>query len=729
MNPVSVPAATDRRADGGQGVVTATKLNIPGPRAGIVPHKRLIRALEREREARIVLVSAPAGAGKTTLIGGWHADSGERRPFAWLSLDPADDDPVRFWTYVIEALRRVVPSAGLVAEAALRAPGMALEELALPLLINELAELDEPIVLVLDDYHVLSAHAIHASLAFLADRLPPTLLLVVASRTRPPLPLGRLRARGQLVEVRPEDLRVSGEQAEALLNGVLGLELGAADIERLLARTEGWAAGLQLAGLSLRRLADVPAFIDAFAGDDRHVVDYLRGEVLDGQPDDVREFLVSTSILERLCGPLCDAVTGGEDGAERLLELERESLFVIPLDARGCWFRFHALFAELLREELRRTRPKDVAGLHRRASDWHLAEGDATDAVDHALAAGDPAHAADLVAAHWNAEFNQGRLATVASWLDRLGSERPGADPRLCVARAWLAMDGGRLEDAGRWVAAAAAAGEGPEPEIETLRAVHAFKTGDLGAARRAAAAARRDSPFVRTVASCMAGVTRWWLGEPEAAVAALGEARCAAEESGNLLAFAYATGYLALAEAERGTVEESERLADCALDVAGTSEHFVLMVAHLARGGALVRRADPAGARSELDRAVRLARRGAGRIETAAALLARAALPGGGGAELRREAEALIVGCRDPGPVVAAPIAARRRAVSDDDLSERELAVLRMLATDMSLRDAAAALYISRNTIKTHVRSIYRKLGVQERGEAVAAGRARRIT
>src|SRR5215216_2157743 len=261
MNPVSVPAATDRRADGGQGVVTATKLNIPGPRAGIVPHKRLIRALEREREARIVLVSAPAGAGKTTLIGGWHADSGERRPFAWLSLDPADDDPVRFWTYVIEALRRVVPSAGGVAEPALRAPGMALEELALPLLINELAELDEPIVLVLDDYHVLSAPAIHSSLAFLVDRLPPTVLLVVASRSRPPLPLGRLRARGQLVEVRADELRVSGEQAEALLNGVLGLELGAADIERLLVRTEGWAAGLQLAGLSLRRLADVPAFI------------------------------------------------------------------------------------------------------------------------------------------------------------------------------------------------------------------------------------------------------------------------------------------------------------------------------------------------------------------------------------------------------------------------------------------------------------------------------------
>src|SRR5829696_3695502 len=718
MNPVSVPAAADRLAHGGQGVVTATKLNIPGPRTGIVPHRRLIGALAREREARIVVVSAPAGAGKTTLIGGWHADAGERRPFAWLSLDAADDDPVRFWTYVIEALRRVVPSAVGVAEPALRAPGMALEELALPLLINELDELD--------DYHVLSAPAIHSSLAFLVDRLPPTVLLVVASRSRPPLPLGGLRARGQLVEVRADELRVSGEQAEALLNGVLGLQLGTADIERLLVRTEGWAAGLQLAGLSLRRLADARAFIDAFAGDDRHVVDYLRGEVLDGQPAEVREFLVSTSILERLCGPLCDAVTGGHDGAQRLLELEGESLFVIPLDTRGHWFRFHSLFAELLRDELRRTRPEDVTGLHRRASDWHLAEGDAAEAVDHALAAGDPAHAAGLVAEHWNDQFNQGRLATVASWLDRLGAERVAAEPRLCVARAWLAMDGGRLDDAGRWVDAAAAAGDGPEPEIETLRAVHAFKTGNLGAARRAAAAARADSAFVRTVASCMAGVTRWWLGEPEAAVAALVDARRVAEESGNLLAFAYATGYLALAEAERGTVEECERLADRALGAAGTSEHFVLMVAHLARGRALVRRSDAAGARAELDRAVRLARRGAGRIETAAALLARSQLPGGEGAALRAEAEALIGGCRDPGPVVVAPIAARRRVAADDDLSERELAVLRMLETDMSLRDAAAALYISRNTIKTHVRSIYRKLGVQEREEAVAAARAR---
>ena len=301
---------------------------------------------------RLTLVDAPPGSGKTSLLSQWHADPREGRPFAWVSLDGGDNDPVRFWDGVIAALRTVVPDAGADAQTALHSPGTTVSDHVLPLLVNELAALAEPLVLVLDDYHAISNEALHDGVALLIERLPATVHLVISTRSDPALPLGRLRARAQLTEIRIGELRFNRDEAERFLNGVLGLELEAHDVARLQERTEGWVAGLQLAGLSLRGREDRAAFIESFAGDDRQIVDYLGFEVLDDQSQTVRDFLLRTSILDRLSGPLCAHVAETDDAAQLLAELEHANLFVVALDSKRAWYRYHQLFAELLRHEL-----------------------------------------------------------------------------------------------------------------------------------------------------------------------------------------------------------------------------------------------------------------------------------------------------------------------------------------------------------------------------------------
>ena len=338
-----------------------------------MPRARLLATLRDAREAALALVQAPAGSGKTTLLTEWHAAEPERR-FAWLSLDRADNDPVRFLEGAIAALRTVAPAAGVQALAHLGGPASPMD-VVLPSLVNDLAGEEGGVVLVLDDYHVIADPRVHEAVTFLLDRRPATLQLAIATRAEPPLPIGRLRVRGELAEVRAADLRFTDGEAAALLNDALALGLDADDVARLQRRTEGWAAGLRLAALSLAGREDRRAFISSFAGDDRPVVDYLGFEVLDGQPPQVREFLLETSILDRLCGPLCDRVTEGEGSAAMLDALERGGLLVLPLDTRREWYRYHHLLAGLLRNELARTRPEAVATLHRRAADWFRSAG------------------------------------------------------------------------------------------------------------------------------------------------------------------------------------------------------------------------------------------------------------------------------------------------------------------------------------------------------------------
>ena len=350
----------------------ATKLYMPKWRSGLVSRPRLIAQLRQEAERKLTLVTAPAGFGKTTLLAEWLAATSGSEPSAgWVSLDPGDNDPGIFWAYVIAAVDRVRTGIGANALALLesaRPPGI---EAILATLINDIAGDEHEIALVLDDVHVIDAQPIHEAIAYLVDHLPPNLRLVIASRSDPVLPLSRLRARGELTELRAVDLRFTPDEAAAFLNGMMGLDLSSDDVAALEARTEGWIAGLQLAALSMRGRADVSEFIAEFAGDDRYIVDYLVEEVLRRQPESVRDFLLQTAILERLNGPLCDAVTGRDDGRAMLESLERGNLFVVPLDSRRHWYRYHHLFADVLRAHLAEEYPDHSAALHRRAAEWY----------------------------------------------------------------------------------------------------------------------------------------------------------------------------------------------------------------------------------------------------------------------------------------------------------------------------------------------------------------------
>jgi LuxR family transcriptional regulator, maltose regulon positive regulatory protein len=585
-------------------VLVVTKLRAPAVRADLVPRRRLVDLLVRRGAHKLTLIDAPAGWGKTTLLAEWQDDPGEARPFAWVSLDKADNDPVRFWSYVLRALGTVEPGLGEQALGVLGGRVPSITRDVLPQLINELAAGARELVLALDDYHLIVNHQIHEGLELLLERLPARLHLAIATRSDPPLPLARMRVRGELLEVRSDALRFRDEEAAALLNGQVGLGLSEADVARLQRRTEGWAAALVLAALSLRGRADAARFIDAFAGDHRHVVDYLGGEVLAGQPADRRRFLVHTSILDRLCGPLCDAVTGGSGSAAALEAIERANLFLVPLDATRTWYRYHHLFSELLRHELHRSEPALVATLHRRASVWYRAAGLIPDAVQHAVGGGDLDQARELIAEHWLGFFNRGELATVADWLDALPQRVVARDSRLAVARVWLALDLGRLGEAGEWLERAERGlhhgwAPGLESGIALLRAVHRFKTGDVGqaqgAARRAIELEEHGMPFWRTVASVLLGVTLYWRGAADDAGPALEAALVLAEADGNRLAELYALGYLAGVHAGRGELAAADRLLERATALVQTDpaagEHFVAMMAHLVRAGRLERK------------------------------------------------------------------------------------------------------------------------------------------
>jgi LuxR family transcriptional regulator, maltose regulon positive regulatory protein len=426
----------------GQDVLLATKLHVPRPPPGFVPRRRLTEALREGLSRRRVLVCAPAGFGKTALLADWARDGG--RPVAWLGLDDGDSDPVRFWRYAVAALERARP--GLAGRVGPPPPG-SVEELVTAL-INELAAdpgADE-VLLVLDDYHLLDSGPVHESVAFLLENLPPGLRVVVSGRADPPLPLARLRARGQLAELRAADLRFTPEEAAALLGATAGPGLPTAAAATLTARTEGWAAGLQLAGLSLRGHADPVGFAAAFSGSHRFVLDYLADEVLDRQTGEVRAFLLETSVLERLSGELCDAVTGRGGGQAMLQDIERAGLFLVPLDEDRGWWRYHHLFADLLRARLRAEQPGRVPALHRSAAAWCEEHGLADDAVWHARAAGDDAWAARLVERNVETLLGRSEGVTLRRWLSTLSAEAVRARPRLCLAQAYGAAQGFQLE-------------------------------------------------------------------------------------------------------------------------------------------------------------------------------------------------------------------------------------------------------------------------------------------
>jgi LuxR family maltose regulon positive regulatory protein len=526
---------------------------------------------------KLTLLSAPAGFGKTTLLTEWFYGQGEvgrggigrgganlpRRSVAWLALDEGDNDPVRFWRYGVAALQTVYDDVGAGMWGALQAAQTAPlpMEALVTILINEVSAKPERLIWVLDDYHVIETQSIHAALTFLLDHLPPNLHLVIATRADPPLPVARLKARNRLTDLRQEDLRFTLPEVAAFLKRTVGRELDREQVAALEERTEGWIAGLQLAALSLqdRNAAQAEAFIQAFTGDDRHVVDYLLEEVLRRQPAAIQHFLLHTALLNRLSAPLCDAVlkAGALDkpDSQSLLErLDQANLFLVPLDNRREWYRYHRLFADLLRYRLQREHPEAVPDLHRRASRWYEAAGDPEEAVHHALAIPDFSRAADVIEQYGVAMVGGSRLATYLGWVHRLPEDVIHARPYLCAATGWAYVLTGQVEKAERVVQAGEAALVGwqetyvvpegrsivPDEVRGHLTAIRAYRArlqgdeaGVIAWSEQALAQLPDDAFTARCVVALNLGILRLESGDPDAALPALEEALDMALRSG----------------------------------------------------------------------------------------------------------------------------------------------------------------------------------------------------
>jgi LuxR family maltose regulon positive regulatory protein len=470
--------------------ILATKIFVPPPRAQLVHRLRLFDRINEGVTRRLTLVSAAAGSGKTTLLSEWAAASD--RPIAWLSLDEADSDPRRFLVYLASALQTVDPSLGESILSRLQSPEPPPADLVLADLVNDIAQAQQAFTLVLDDYHLIDSRAVDAAVTFLLDHLPPQMHLVVAAREDPQLALARYRSRGQLTELREADLRFTLAEAAEYLLQVMGLHLSEQDVAALEARTEGWIVGLQLAALSMRGLPDPAGFVHSFTGTHRFVLDYLLEEVLQRQTEAIQDFLLDTSILERLCGPLCDALLAetAPSGQDTLEYLERVNLFVVPLDHERRWYRYHHLFAGLLQDRLARTQPDRVASLHQRASDWFARNDHPAEAVEHALAGQDRPRAADLIERFSEEWPMRAGVATTLGWLGSFPAQMRLDRPELGLTYAWNLFMDGQLDRAEQFLG-----------ELMPLVRSEPHHLGEVFAIRVMIAAHRHDMPAVIALA------------------------------------------------------------------------------------------------------------------------------------------------------------------------------------------------------------------------------------
>ncbi len=602
LTPRGALPAGDAKGQTSEQLLLVTKLAIPAVRSDLVARPRLTNQLQHGIQRPLTLIAAPAGFGKTTVLSAWL----ENAPFsaAWMSLESGDDDLARFWSYVFTALERVYPGAGAPALALLQ--GAAPQQLpsvesVLTVWINGLAALPHEVALILDDYHVITAPAIHRSVTYLVEHLPPRFHLVIATRADPPLPLARLRTRGHLTEIRAADLRFTAEETSAFLTRTLGLHLSGEDIAALEERTEGWIAGLQLAGLSMRGRQDIPAFLKAFTGSQRYIIDYLTEEVLARQPEPVQTFLLQTAILERLEGSLCEAVMGvmrepgGEASGQAMLEqLEQANLFLVPLDDEQRWFRYHQLFAEALRHRLQRKHPTLVLELHRRASAWYEQQGLTHDAVHHALAAADFERAARLIEQAFNALVRRGEIATLQRWAAALPDELVRSNIELSVLQGWLLFVSGKhdeaelhLQDIERTF------GINPVPDEHSERETMPGGTerqaeirGRIAAVRASIAVTRGDLPrtialsrlaleylpkenISRAYAAWYLGRAYWLSGDVRAASIALAEASSISWEVDHLYSVFMVTHDLAHVQKLQGQLHRADQTYRQALQLA----------------------------------------------------------------------------------------------------------------------------------------------------------------
>jgi len=546
-----------------------TKLYIPPLRPNVVSRSRLIERLNEGLHRKLTLISAPAGFGKTTLLSAWV--EGIDRQVAWLSLDEGDGDPARFLTYLVAALQTIAPNIGEGVLGVLQSPQPPPIESMLTALLNDITTIPDHFVLVLDDYHVLDAKPIDNALTFLLEHLPPHMHLVIATREDPQLPLARLRARDKLTELRVTDLRFTPSEAAGFLNQVMGLDLSAEDITALETRTEGWIAGLQLAAISMQGHKDSTSFITSFTGSHHFVLDYLVEEVLQQQPERVQNFLLRTSILDRLCGPLCDAVLLGLNvsGQATLEYLERANLFIVPLDNERRWYRYHHLFADLLRQRLQQRSASErdgVAELHRRASQWYEDNSLTIEAFQHAVAANDVEHAERLVEGEGMPLQYRGPMISVLNWLESLPTTILDARPSLWVTYASaLTMTGHPISSVEEKLQAAEAALQKAEPDDKTrdlvghiaaIRAMLAIPANQvetiIAQSRRALEYLHPNNLPVRATAHWTLGYAYQIQGDRAAASQAYTEVISISQASGNSMVTLGATTCL-------GQVQEAE--------------------------------------------------------------------------------------------------------------------------------------------------------------------------
>ena len=574
-----------------------TKLFKPALRSSLITRTHLIDQLNAGLgigtegfTARLTLVCAPAGFGKTTLVTAWLDQFASRDAqsssglIAWLSLDYNDNDPIRFLAYLTAALQTAVPQLGETAEHYLQSPQPPTAETILTLLINDITRHNQPLILVLDDYHVVAATAVHQAVVFLLEHLPPQLHLLITTRSDPALPLSRLRARDQIVEIRANDLRFAFDEIHLFFNQVMGLTLSHKEMAALEQRTEGWIAGLQLAALSLKGRTDQAERIAAFTGSHRFIIDYLTEEVLSHQPDSVRNFLLSTSILERVCGSLGSALTQTTRGQETLEYLEQSNLFLIPLDDERCWYRYHHLFAEVLRQRLQQEQPARLPELHRRASEWFEASSFIAEAVQHALAASDIIRAASLIERErWTLQ-GRGEINALHKLLNELPAETVRARPRLCLVYAWIFSLLEQVEAIEPYLQnaeKALASARPPEPpkesnairgEIATLRAEIALSQSEIPRAIEWCQEALKllpvDNPLLRGVATLFLGHAQRRGGQMVEAERVYVEASSLGLQTDNLLLALHALSNLSIVQMALGRLEDAAETSQRILQI-----------------------------------------------------------------------------------------------------------------------------------------------------------------
>jgi LuxR family maltose regulon positive regulatory protein len=694
-------------------------------------------------------VSAPAGYGKTTLLAQWATEDRLSTRFVWVSLDAGDADPVRLWSHVIRGLQAVDTTVGDTSLDELRGGPGAVISGVVPALADDLGEAPE-LVLVLEDWHACSSPVNDQALDLFVSQVPPAVQVVVTTRSDPRLPLARLRAHDELLEVRADQLRLSdAEAAELFARADIGLDPD--DARRLNDRTEGWVTGLYLALILVLEHDDRAAFVGSFSGESRNVLDYLASDVLETLLPEQRRFLLRTSILERLSGPLCDATLDVTGSSVVLDELERANLFLVPLEGRDA-YRYHSLFATMLRNQLEIEEPEIVPTLHARASRWFEEHADVEAAVEHAIAGRDTGRVSELLTTQFRVLTNAGQVATLARWLDQLTWPAAQSEPQLALVRAAVAGQTGRpADEIERWLEVASAGPRrGPlangvaslESGVAIVRSIYLTQGPEVGveAGERALKMERSGSGW-RRQALLGVGQARYLLGQAESARVPLAEARRLPAGHEDAAATANVLAYLALCELQLGKVRVAEEVARNALEL--LKEHRISR-SHTgssnpctALGAALIAQSKFREAIAELEHAIEITAPAAPSYWHAHALL-RLALARHGIADVDGARGALTAAEADLDSLPLAPFLAelsthvrarvdgrpRRDAKAGEQLSERELDVLRLLASDLSLRELAGELYVSLNTVKTHARAIYRKLDATSRERAVERAR-----